>query len=229
MTDTPRLFDPAQHLSLINGNEYLEVKFRLVWLRSDEPDAQINTELLTHTNNVATFKATVTLPGDRGSATGHGMESAQNFGDYLEKAETKAIGRALAALGFGTQFCQDHDFGAAQGRVVDAPVQQQPTPMRQPQQQAPRQQYNQQPQRQGFQQRSNQQQGQQRGMQNPDAPATDAQRGFIAGLFPKGMGDDQRHQLVSEYIGADYDTITKGQAHDVIDALKGGTFPLPNF
>ncbi|MHB8574083.1 MAG: hypothetical protein ACYDCQ_02005 [Dehalococcoidia bacterium] len=36
---------------------------------------------------------------------------------------SKALGRALAALGFGTQFCEDFDF--AQGndeKVVDAPV-----------------------------------------------------------------------------------------------------------
>jgi len=43
-------------------------------------------------------------------------------GDYIEKAETKALGRALAALGFGTQFCPDFEFGAREGRVVDAPV-----------------------------------------------------------------------------------------------------------
>jgi hypothetical protein len=120
MTET-RTFDPTRHLSLINGNEYLEVKWRLVWLRTEHPDARIETEMVTHANNEVVFRASVTIP-DGGSATGWGSEDAQSFGDYLEKAETKAIGRALAALGFGTQFCTDFDFGAAQGRVVDSPV-----------------------------------------------------------------------------------------------------------
>jgi hypothetical protein len=120
MTES-RTFDPGRHLSLINGNEYLEVKWRLVWLRSEHPDARIETELVSHDNNEAIFRAAVSIP-DGGSATGWGSEDAQSFGDYIEKAETKAIGRALAALGFGTQFCTDFDFGAAQGRVVDSPV-----------------------------------------------------------------------------------------------------------
>jgi len=32
------------------------------------------------------------------------------------------LGRALAALGYGTQFCPDFDFGATQGAVVDSPI-----------------------------------------------------------------------------------------------------------
>jgi hypothetical protein len=114
-------FEPSRHLSLVNGNEYLEVKWRLVWLRSEHPDASIETELVSHANSEAIFRASVTIP-DGGSATGWGSEDAQSFGDYIEKAETKAIGRALAALGFGTQFCSDFDFGAGIGRVVDSPV-----------------------------------------------------------------------------------------------------------
>ncbi len=72
-------------------------------------------------DNTAVFRARVPIPGG-GSATGWGSETAGDFRDYLEKAETKAIGRALAALGFGTQFCPDFEFGAAVGRVVDSPV-----------------------------------------------------------------------------------------------------------
>src|SRR3546814_7260726 len=44
-------------------------------------------------------------------ATGYGSETPKDFGDYIEKAETKAIGRALGALGFGTQFTDDFDEG----------------------------------------------------------------------------------------------------------------------
>lgn len=119
-------FDPTRHLSLINGNEYLEVKWRLVWFRDVYPSGAITTEMVSHANNQCVFRAEVVgidADGVRGgSATGWGSEDAQSFGDYIEKAETKAVGRALAALGFGSQFCTDFDFGAAQGRVVDSPV-----------------------------------------------------------------------------------------------------------
>jgi len=114
-------FDPAKHLTKVSGRDYLEVKWRLVWLRSVHPEAQIETDLVEHRNNLAVFRAKVTIPSGA-SATGWGSEGTDDFGDYLEKAETKALGRALAALGFGTQFCPDFDFGADRQRVVDSPV-----------------------------------------------------------------------------------------------------------
>lgn len=114
-------FEPARYLTKVSGRDYLEVKWRLVWLRSLHPEAQIETELMEHRNNMAVFRAKVVLPSGA-SATGWGSEGTSDFGDYLEKAETKALGRALAALGFGTQFCPDYDFGAEQQRVVDSPV-----------------------------------------------------------------------------------------------------------
>lgn len=114
-------FEPARYLTRVNGSDYLEVKWRLVWLRDQHPDAAVETELVSHHDNTAVFRARVAVPGG-GSSTGWGSETAGDFRDYLEKAETKAIGRALAALGFGTQFCPDFEFGAAVGRVVDAPV-----------------------------------------------------------------------------------------------------------
>jgi hypothetical protein len=101
-------FEPARYLSRVNGSDYLEVKWRLVWLRTMHPDAAIETELIAHDDGVAIFRARVAIPRG-GSATGYGSETAGDFRDYLEKAETKAMGRALAALGFGTQFCADHE------------------------------------------------------------------------------------------------------------------------
>ena len=111
-------FDPATHLTDISGKQYLEVKWRLAWLRDDEPNAFIETELKEHQPGFALFRASVTLPSG-GSATGWGAETESDFGDYIEKAETKALGRALAALGYGTQFCMDFDEG---GSVTDSPV-----------------------------------------------------------------------------------------------------------
>lgn len=114
-------FDPRRFVTRVGGADYLEVKWRVYWLRTQHPDAVISTELVSHESNVAVFKAQVTIPGG-GSSTGWGSEGYEDFRDYLEKAETKALGRALAALGFGTQFTPDFDFAEGQERVVDAPV-----------------------------------------------------------------------------------------------------------
>lgn len=115
-------FDPGRHLTKISGRDYLEVKWRLVWLRREHPDASIITDLIREDEMSALFRCTITLPSGA-VATGWGSETQADFGDWLEKAETKSIGRACAALGYGTQFCSDHDFGGAErGRVVDAPV-----------------------------------------------------------------------------------------------------------
>jgi hypothetical protein len=117
-------FDASRYLTKLKGKDYLEVKWRLLWLRTEHPDAVIETELVRWEQDppMAIFKARVSIPGG-GSATGWGQEELKDFGDYLEKAETKALGRALAALGYGTQFTEDFDFAEGEpGRVVDAPV-----------------------------------------------------------------------------------------------------------
>jgi hypothetical protein len=114
-------FDPSKHLINVNGALYLEVKWRLVWLRSIFPDAVVETDLVEHSDGRAIFKATAKLPSGA-SATGWGTESADHFPEYLEAAETKALGRCLAALGFGSQFCTDFDLVETQGVLVDSPV-----------------------------------------------------------------------------------------------------------
>jgi hypothetical protein len=102
-------FDPTPYLRQLQGRgrgggaDYLDVKWRLVWLRKEHPDAEIVTELVQHDPQMAIFKATVTVPTG-GRATGYGSETASDFPDFIEKAETKAIGRALNALGYGAQF-----------------------------------------------------------------------------------------------------------------------------
>jgi hypothetical protein len=100
-------FDPSPYIRQLRGrgggSEYLDVKWRLLWLRKEHPDAHIVTELVQYDPQMAIFKATVTLPTG-GIATGYGSETASDFPDFIEKAETKAIGRALNALGYGAQF-----------------------------------------------------------------------------------------------------------------------------
>jgi hypothetical protein len=110
-------------LPLLNlrGKEYLEVKYRLVWFREDHPDWSIETELVNVTDVSAYAKATIRDEKGRIIATSHKFESIQGFPDFIEKAETGSIGRALALIGYGTQFCADElDEGS---RIVDAPVQ----------------------------------------------------------------------------------------------------------
>jgi hypothetical protein len=119
MTET-QTFDPTRHLTRISGNEYLEVKWRLVWLRSVHPNADIETELVSHAQKgdrwEAIFRAKASIPSGA-CATGWGTVHSKEFGDYIEKAETKALGRALAALGFGTQFTNEFI-----EPMVDSPV-----------------------------------------------------------------------------------------------------------
>jgi hypothetical protein len=110
-----KAFEASKYLTNLNGRDYLEVKWRLLWLRTEHPDAVIETELVKHGGGLALFRARVAIPG-AGIATGWGSETADDFGDYIEKAETKALGRALAALGYGTQFCEDFDFSAESGK-----------------------------------------------------------------------------------------------------------------
>jgi hypothetical protein len=119
-------FDASRYLRKLNGKDYLEVKWRLLWLRTEHPEAVISTELVKHETGLALFRARVALP-EGGEATGWGSETSSDFSDYIEAAETKALGRALAALGYGTQFCEDFDFSAEaaprdSAPVVDAPV-----------------------------------------------------------------------------------------------------------
>ncbi len=105
------VFDPTPYMRQLRGRgggpgqEYLDVKWRLLWLRREHPDAEIITEHVRIDDASAIFKATVIIPSG-GKATGYGSETAGDFGDFIEKAETKAIGRALNALGYGAQFAE---------------------------------------------------------------------------------------------------------------------------
>ena len=116
-------FNPTDHLMKLKGKDYLPVAWRLVWFREQHPNGIIDTEPLQLTDTYAVFQATVTAVGEDGTvlgrATGTKAQSKQGFADFIEKAETGAIGRALAALGFGTQFDPELEEGE---RLADSPV-----------------------------------------------------------------------------------------------------------
>jgi hypothetical protein len=129
------MFDPQPHLIHLpkkvkdkaTGHwitvyeDYLEVKWRLVMFRDRYPHGTIETEeiCIDLERGYARYKATV-ADGEGGRATGYGTETQADFPDFCERAETRALGRALAVLGFGTQFVgQDLTEGE---HVADAPV-----------------------------------------------------------------------------------------------------------
>ncbi len=124
MRDNHGAYDPRGDLRQLRGKggtaAYLDVKHRIKWLRSTYPDSIMQTEHVELTAQRAIFRATVIKMDDGrevGTATGYGSETPGDFGDFIEKAETKSLGRALAALGFGTQFVGDEG-----DRIVDSPV-----------------------------------------------------------------------------------------------------------
>src|SRR5882757_2853234 len=147
-------FNPAEHLMNVGTKKkprmYLEVKYRLVWLREQEPDAQITTEIVhldldkevtaevsewdealgkmvkvtKHGKGLVIMKATIKLPNGA-IGTGTKMQNAAEFGEWLEKCETGAVGRALASLGLGTAATDEMSEG--EGHIVDAPVDRKPS------------------------------------------------------------------------------------------------------
>lgn len=105
----------------MRGKDYLEVKYRLVWFREDHPTWGIETSFIELTAQYALAKSIIKDESGRIIATAHKSETPAGFPDYIEKAETGSIGRALALIGYGTQFCADElEEGS---RIVDAPVQ----------------------------------------------------------------------------------------------------------
>lgn len=123
---TPQSFDPNQYLSKVKGRDYLEVKWRITWMRSEHPNAVLETDLMSHDEARAIVRARVTLP-DGGSATGWGSETTTGSETYIEKAETKAIGRALTALGYGTPVTNQNTHAETQRQRLQSQPNSQPT------------------------------------------------------------------------------------------------------
>lgn len=128
--------------------KYLPVQGRILWFHGEVSRYKIDTEMLhldwnaefeaekwvkengdkakkitITAKGVAVFKAVVTIYSESGEVIlqvpGHKSEKAVDFGDFLEKAETGAVGRALALAGYGTKFALELDEGS---RIVDSPA-----------------------------------------------------------------------------------------------------------
>ena len=117
-------FDPHKYLIKVTGKDYLEVKFRLHWFRLEHAAWDIRTEIanLDLEKGIALVRADIFDEKGNHRSSGLKMEVKSSFGDYAEKAETGAIGRALAALGYGTLQTFDLEEGIEKGRIADAPV-----------------------------------------------------------------------------------------------------------
>lgn len=102
----------------LKGKPYLQVAHRVAWFREEHPDWTIETEQLTIDDTRAIFTARI-KDGERLIAMATGHETKGDFADFIEKAETKAIGRALALCGYGTQFAPELDEGQ---RLADTPI-----------------------------------------------------------------------------------------------------------
>lgn len=104
----------------LKGKDYMMVHQRLVWFREEHPTWSIETEFVSLSDKAAMAKATIKDDAGKIIATAHKQENTAGFGDFMEKAETGSVGRALLLCGYGTAFAAaDLDEGE---RIVDTPV-----------------------------------------------------------------------------------------------------------
>lgn len=116
----------GNELPLVNlkGKDYLMVAYRIQWINEAVENFTVDTKFHVLTDDQTVCQATVTIFNKDGSvikkSTATKRETKADFNDHTEKAETAAVGRALAMLGYGTQFAiADLDEG---DRIVDTPL-----------------------------------------------------------------------------------------------------------
>lgn len=104
----------------LRGKDYLQVAHRLVWFREEHPNWSIETEVKPNAADKSCISwACIKDETGKILSTSHKCENEKGFPDYIEKSETGAIGRALALVGYGTQFAPELD---EESRIVDAPI-----------------------------------------------------------------------------------------------------------
>jgi hypothetical protein len=99
--------------------DYLPVAARIAWFRREHPLWSIITDVELQADKAVVMKATIKDMLGTVIATARKKETEIGFPDYIEKAETGAIGRALAMCGYGTLQAPEFD---EQDRLADAPV-----------------------------------------------------------------------------------------------------------
>jgi hypothetical protein len=117
----------TKKVSLPNGQvrfdkteaDYLPVAARIAWFRKEHAYWGIVTEIEQLADKAIVMKATIQDSFGNVIATARKKETEAGFPDYIEKAETGAIGRALAMCGYGTLQAPEFD---EQDRLADTPV-----------------------------------------------------------------------------------------------------------
>ena len=130
------IFDPNKYMlklpkqkkiTLPNGEvrwektetDYLPVAARIAWFRKDHAYWTIITKVEKWGDKAIVMKAIIKDVTGQIIAMARKKETEIGFPDYIEKAETGAIGRALAMCGYGTLQAPEFD---EQDRLADAPV-----------------------------------------------------------------------------------------------------------
>lgn len=129
----------------LSGGLYLPVRRRVAWMRGEpvpRPTWGIVNTLLKYemgtlesprgggpggkmakiSGGYAVVKSEIIDDSGRIISTGYAQERSEIFPDFIEKAETAAVGRAAALAGFGTEAALDLDEGIEEGNLADAPV-----------------------------------------------------------------------------------------------------------
>ena len=126
---------PKDFVTVRGGGLYLPARRRLTWMRGEpvpHPDWTVDTydeEVVKGdfqngrvTGGYARYRASIFDAAGRLIGTGTKTEYSERFPDFVEKAETGAIARALAVAGYGTEAALDLDEGYQDDRIADAPV-----------------------------------------------------------------------------------------------------------
>jgi hypothetical protein len=99
--------------------DYLTVAAQIAWFRREHPLWSIMTKVEKWGDQAVVMKAVIIDMLGPVIATARKKETEIRFPDYIEKAETGAIGRALAMCGYRTLQAPEFD---EQDRLADAPV-----------------------------------------------------------------------------------------------------------
>ena len=114
----------------LKGKRYLPVAQRLVWFVEENPFYDISTTVKMLSDDSALCTAVIQILKENPDpskgvmivkrVTATKVEDKKGFADFIEKSETGSIGRALALLGYGTQFTGD-EFNE-NNRLADSPI-----------------------------------------------------------------------------------------------------------
>jgi len=143
-------FDPREHLIKIPRwdeklkkvvyQDYLEAKWRLVWFKEECPDWTIETYVTLYPENglpqASLAKAIIRDPSGEAKAIewGYSEKYIEEIDrktqekrvtvnpKFVEKSVTTAIARALALLGYGTQYAKELEEGQTVEEISDSPV-----------------------------------------------------------------------------------------------------------